>query len=103
MRLSVGWWIVLTVLALAAIVVGIGLLSRIGTDENHEYLCWDTPSTGSPAKYVVTFDAGTRVEVATECVRVPATLHSGNHVAVVQAVDAYGQLSPPATLKFVVP
>ena len=103
MRLSMGWWIVLTVLALAIIIAGVVVISRTGTDENHEYLCWDTPVTGSPAKYVVTFDAGTRVEVTSECVRVPTTLHSGDHVAVVQAVDAYGQMSPPASIKFVVP
>src|SRR4029453_17934530 len=103
MRLSMGGWIILAVLALTTIVVGVALMSRTGTHENHEYLCWDTPSTGAPAKYVVTFDGGSRVEATTECVRGLTTLHSGNHVAVVQAVDAYGQMSPPASLKFVVP
>jgi hypothetical protein len=103
MRLSIGGWIILAVLALATIVVGVAVMLRTDTDENHEYLCWDTPSSGAPAKYVVTFDSGSRIEVTGECVRVPTTLHSGSHVAVVQAVDGYGQVSPPASLKFVVP
>ena len=35
--------------------------------------------------------------------RVPAALTSGEHVAVVRAIDAFGQLSPPASIRFVVP
>src|SRR5262245_26070016 len=103
MGLTNSWrWIALGILLLAAIGVGLAIVSRTRATQPQDYLCWDAPSTGSPAKYVVTFDGGTPLESTGECVRVPQTLPSGEHVAMVRAVDAFGQVSPPATIKFVV-
>src|SRR5262245_16313020 len=98
------WWVVIGVLALAAIGAGLAIYSRTEAPRPQDHICWDAPTTGTPpAKYVVTFDGGTPVETTIECVRVPLGLRAGEHVAVVRAVDAFGQQSPPASLKFVVP
>jgi len=96
-------WIIAAVLVLAAIAAGLAVVARTRATRPQDHLCWDAPSTGSPAKYIVTFDGGAPLESTGECVRVPQTLPSGEHVAVVRAVDAFGQASPPATIKFVVP
>ena len=94
-------WIIAGVLVLLAI-GGLLVATRLRASRPPDKLCWDAPSTGSVAKYVVTFDGGTPLEITGECVRVPSALASGDHVAVVRAVDAFGQVSPPATVKFVV-
>jgi hypothetical protein len=96
-------WIIAGVVVLTLIGFGIAVVARSRATRAQQYLCWDAPSTGSPAKYVVSFDDRTREELTGECVRVPAALTSGEHVAVVRAIDAFGQLSPPASIRFVVP
>src|SRR5262245_10916430 len=96
-------WIIAGVLVLAAIGAGLAVVAHTRATRSQDHLCWDAPSTGSPVKYVVTFDGGAPLESTIECVRVPQTLPSGEHVATVRAVDAFGQVSPPATIKFVVP
>lgn len=104
MRSTNGWrWIIAGVLILAAIGAGLAVVARTRPARPQDHLCWDPPSTGTAAKYVVTFDGGTPLEVTGECVRVPEELPTGDHVAAVRAVDAYGQMSPPASVKFVVP
>ena len=77
-------------------IVGIGMFAaaRTRTVRQPEYVCWDTPPTGPPAKYLVTFDGGTPLDTTSECVRVPVELSPGDHVAIVRAVDAQGQTSP---------
>ena len=95
-------WIVVGVLALA-MGVGIALVAYYRTTPPPQFLCWDEPATGRPEKYLVTFDGGSPLELTFDCVRVPAALHAGNHTAMVRAVDAFGQVSPPTSLQFVVP
>ena len=96
-------WIIVGIVALTAMGVGIALIAYNRATPPRQYLCWDTPSTGQPAKYLVTFDGGSPLELTSDCVRVPAELHTGTHTVVVRAVDAFGQASPPTSLQFVVP
>ena len=98
-------WIIIGVLTLAAIGAALAVFSYRKASQPQDHLCWDPPpSTGTPpVKYVVTFDGGTPVETTIECVRVPLGLHDGAHIAVIKAVDALGQMSPPTTFKFVEP
>jgi len=83
--------------------VGIFIAVRTRPARQQEYVCWDTPPTGPPAKYLVTFDGGTPLVTTLECVRVPLDLSPGDHVAMVRAVDARGQTSPPAFVTFAIP
>lgn len=92
----------MSVLAIAT-AVGIAVVAYYRAVPPPQYLCWDEPATGPPAKYLVTFDGGSPLELTFDCVRVPAALHAGNHTVVVRAVDAFGQVSPPTSLQFVVP
>lgn len=96
-------WIIAVVLALTSIAAGVAAIVRAHTARPPEFLCWDAPARGSVAKYVVTYDGGTPIETTRDCMRVPVTLQDGEHGVVVQAVDAYGQVSPPASIRFVVP
>jgi len=92
------------------VVAGVGLLiaamglwveTRTRTAPvDQKYFCWDAPSRGTPAKYIINFDNGVAVETTGECVRVPLDLRPGDHLASVRAVDVNGQSSPPASLKF---
>jgi hypothetical protein len=95
-------WIAAVVIALTIVGVGLSIAARTRPARQQEFLCWDTPSSGTPAKYLVTFDGGTSLDTTAECVRVPAELLLGDHVGVVRAVDAYGQMSPPASLTFTI-
>ncbi len=96
------WWIA-AVIALSLTGAGLLIAARTKLKEDHQkFLCWDVPSSGPPAKYQVSFDGGAPVDTTGECVRVPAGLSRGQHVAVVRAVDTYGQMSPPASLAFTV-
>jgi hypothetical protein len=103
MRFPKGRWIIVAVLAVGAIAGGVVVFTH--TDARpQDHLCWDAPSTGTPpVKYVVTVDGGSPLDTTIECVRVPVGLKAGEHTAVVRAVDALGQMSPPATLKFTEP
>jgi hypothetical protein len=96
-------WIIGVVLTLTAIAAAVAVVVNAHTPRPPEFLCWDAPATGSAAKYVVTYDGGAPVETTRDCMRLPATLQDGEHSAVIRAVDAYGQVSPPASIKFVVP
>jgi hypothetical protein len=103
MRLSNTGWIIIGVLAFAAIAAGLAVFADPETSRQ-DHLCWDGPSAGTPpAKYVVTVDGGTPIETTLECVRMPPGVQAGEHIAVVQAVDALGQMSPPASVRFVEP
>jgi len=95
--------IVVAGLAFAMVGLGIALVGYHRAAPPPQYLCWDQPPTGPPAKYVVTFDGGSPLELTHDCVRIPAALPAGNHTVMVRAVDAFGQASPPTSLQFVVP
>src|SRR4029453_5509352 len=105
MRFPKARWLIITgVLALVAIGAGLAIFSRTESTRPQDHICWGAPDTGTRrAKYVVTFDGGAPVETTIECVRVPLGLKAGEHIAVVRAVDALGQPSPPASLRFVQP
>lgn len=96
-------WPAAVVIALTIVGVGLSIAALTRPARQQEYLCWDTPSSGPPAKYVVTFDERAPLDTTADCVRVPADLSLGDHVATVLAVDAYGQMSPPASLTFAIP
>ena len=91
------------VLALISIGAGVAVVVRAHPTRPPEFLCWDAPATGSAVKYVVTYDGGSPIETTRDCLRLPQTLTDGEHNVVLRAVDAYGQVSPPASLRFVVP
>jgi hypothetical protein len=95
--------IIVATLALAAIAAGVAVVVRAHDTRTPEYLCWDAPITGPPAKYQVTFDGATPLETMRDCLRLPQSLPDGQHTVVLRAVDAFGQVSPPATLTFVLP
>jgi hypothetical protein len=64
-------------------------------------LCWDPPSSGSAANYLVTFDVTTAPLFTTgQCIRIP-TLPVGDHVAEVRAIDKDGRVGPPGSIRFV--
>lgn len=93
------WWVAAAgALVLAAVILLTWPGSKAGREQ--KYFCWDEPSTGTPAKYVVAFDAMPSFDTTGECVRVPPELPVGQHVATVRAVDAYEQASPTASLEF---
>jgi hypothetical protein len=96
-------WVIAIVLALISIAASVAAVVRAHPTRPPEFLCWDAPVRGSAAKYVVTYDGGTPIETTRDCMRLPVTLQDGEHSVMVRAVDSYGQVSPPASLKFVVP
>jgi hypothetical protein len=100
---KIRWWIAVVIgLTLVGVGLFIAAVTRPAPEQAH--VCWDTPSSGTPpVKYLVTFDDGTPVVTTIECVRVPTELSPGKHVAVVRAVDARGQTSPPAFVAFSIP
>jgi hypothetical protein len=95
--------IITTALGLAAAAAGVGVLAWAHTPRPPEYLCWDAPITGQPAKYAVTFDQQPVIETPRDCLRVPEVLKDGQHTVVVRAIDSSDRSSPPASLTFVVP
>jgi hypothetical protein len=103
MRLSKTRWIIVGLLGLIVLGTVVTVFTRTES-RSQDHLCWDAPSVGTPPqKYVVTVDGGSPIETTIECVRVPLGLSAGEHIAVVRAVDALGQMSPPASLRFVEP
>ena len=97
-------WIITTVLALVVIGAGLVVFTHRKDGQSQDHICWDQPSSGTaPVKYLVTIDGGVPIETTIECVRIPPGLQNGEHIVVVRAVDQLGQMSPPATLKFVEP
>jgi|SRR4026207_1761146 hypothetical protein len=96
-------WIAAVVIVLTITAVGLSITALTRPTQQQEYLCWDMPSSGPPVKYLVTFDGGTPLDTTRDCMRVPAELSPGDHVAIVRAVDAYGQMSPPASVTFAIP
>lgn len=96
------WRRIVVVIVLTIVAVGVFIAIRTKPARQQEYVCWEPPPTGPPAKYLVTFDGGTPLDTTSECVRVPVELSPGDHVVMVRAVDAEGQTSPPATVTFAI-
>ena len=97
------WWIS----ALGMILISVGVtwfwLRDRATPDAPKYVCWDSPPPGSSVKYVVSFDEGTSVETKQECVRIPAGLRRGQHVASVRAVNTAGESSNSVSVQFWMP